>query len=67
MLPVQPLLELLAKRRAHDAAVDLGTARSRVFAHAEGSWPTSRPWYACDETRSRSWCESARWHPGRGG
>lgn len=36
MLPVQPLLELLARRRAHDVAVDLGTARVRVFAHGRG-------------------------------
>ena len=36
MLPVRPLLELLAKRRAHDVAVDLGTARVRVFARGRG-------------------------------
>ena len=36
MLPVQPLLDLLARRRAHDVAVDLGTARVRVFAHGRG-------------------------------
>ncbi len=36
MLPVQPLLDLLARRRAHDVAVDLGTARVRVFAPGRG-------------------------------
>lgn len=36
MLPVQRLLKLLAKRRAHDVAVDLGTARVRVFARGRG-------------------------------
>ena len=35
-LPVRPLLELLARRRAHDVAVDLGTARVRVFARGRG-------------------------------
>lgn len=36
MDPVRPLLDLLARRTTHDVAVDVGTARVRVFAHGRG-------------------------------
>lgn len=36
MGPVRPLLDLLARRTTHDVAVDVGTARVRVFAHGRG-------------------------------